>query len=148
MTFRASAIVDADATVDGTGLTISGLVSDVALDRYEVPGVDLWAVEPRGAPRANPSMRIKVVQVTDVRRQTGTRYDFILKRVVPVYDYDTKRATVLDDTITGGADGRFRLTTTVKGGDRSYDVTVSYTDEAGRRTAATTWASSDREGTP
>ncbi len=148
MAFRAAAIVDAHAKVDGTRLTISGLVSDVALDRYEVPDVDLWDVEPRGDPRANPSVTVKVVQETDVRRQTGTRYDFILKRVVPEYDYSTKRSTILKDSITGGSDGRFRLATTVKGGDRSYVVTVSYTDDAGRRTTETTWATSARNDRP
>jgi hypothetical protein len=36
-------------------------------------------------------------------------------------------------SVTTGADGTFRLTMSVKGGDHSYEVDAAYADEGGRR---------------
>jgi uncharacterized protein YfaS (alpha-2-macroglobulin family) len=67
--------------------------------------------------------------------QTGTAYNFITKRVEPVYDYGTKTATVATRTLKTDSNGAFSLGLTVAGGQRSYSVSASYTDEAGRTAA-------------
>ncbi|MCJ7711021.1 MAG: hypothetical protein MUQ32_09360, partial [Chloroflexi bacterium] len=139
--FGATAVIDADAVLSGTRLSITGKVSDVVFGRFEtVPPSQLWEVDPRGAGRPNAAVRVKVVQHTPVRRQTGTQYDFILKQVLPVYE-STERTEVVDTrTVRTGADGTFRLSVTVSGGNRSYDVSATYADEGDRQVTASAWA--------
>ena len=85
-------------------------------------------------------MQVEVIQHTPIRHQTGTRYDFITKQVEPVYDYTDQEEVVSRQTVRTGVDGTFRLAVTVKGGDRSYDVRATYTDEGGRKVTASAWA--------
>ena len=139
--FRATAMVDASATLVGTRVNITGKVSDVVFERFETaPPSELWDVDPRGAGRPDAAVQVKVVQSTPVRRLTGTRYDFITKQVEPVYDYTSREEVVSRQTVRTGADGAFRLAVTVKGGDRSYEVQATYTDEGQRRVTGSAWA--------
>ncbi|HEY5435157.1 MAG TPA: Ig-like domain-containing protein [Candidatus Limnocylindrales bacterium] len=139
--FRATALVDTTAAVAGTQVTITGKVSDVAFERFEtVSPARLWEVDPRGAGRPNAAVQVQVVQHTPVRHQTGTRYDFITKQVVPLYEYTDQADTVSSQTVRTGADGTFRLVVTVKGGNRSYEVLATYTDEGNRQVTASTVA--------
>ncbi len=79
---------------------------------------------------------MNVVEATPFRKQIGTDYDFITKRTEPVYEYDFHRVDLGDRTVTTGPDGTFRLAMTVTGGKRSYEVHVTYRDEAGRTIGA------------
>jgi alpha-2-macroglobulin len=139
--FRASAVVDAQAALAGTGLTVTGKVSDVAFDRFETAAEGaLWDVDPHGAGRANATAKVRIVQHTPVRTQTGTTYDFITKRVVPAYDYTEQVSVIGTFTVRAAADGTFRLSRTVSGGNRSYQVYATYVDEAGRSVTAEAYA--------
>ena len=139
--FRATALVDTSAALAGTRLSITGKVSDVVFERFETaPPTALWEVDPRGAGRPDAAVQVKVVQHTPIRRQTGTRYDFITKQVEPVYDYTDKEEVVSRQTVRTGVDGTFRLSITVRGGDRSYTVGATYADEGGRQVTAYAWA--------
>ena len=139
--FRATAVVDTSAAVAGTRLTITGKVSSVVFERFEtVSPAALWDVDPRGAGRPDAAVQVQITQHTPVRRQTGTRYDFITKQVEPIYDYTDKEEVVSRQTVRTGVDGTFRLAVTVKGGNRSYDVRATYADEGGRKVTASAWA--------
>ncbi|MDP2349679.1 MAG: Ig-like domain-containing protein, partial [Chloroflexota bacterium] len=139
--FRATAIVDTSAALAGTRVSITGKVSDVVFERFEtVPPSRLWDVDPRGAGRPDAAVLVNVVQHTPVRRQTGSQYDFNTKQVEPVYEYDTRVDIVSTRTVRTGADGTFRLSLTVKGGNRSYEVRATYTDEGTRQTTGSAWA--------
>lgn len=140
MVFRANGYVDAAAAVSGTRLTASGKASLPNLAGYDAPGTDIWSVDPRGAPIPNAAIRLKVVEVITVRHQTGTRYDFITKRVVPVYEYDQRETTVATRTVRTSSTGTFRTVFTVTGGDRAYRLEASYVDATGRRATEWTWA--------
>jgi hypothetical protein len=134
-------VVDTSAVLAGTRLSITGKVSNVVFERFETaPPTALWEVDPRGAGRPDAAVQVKVVQHTPIRRQTGTRYDFITKQVEPVYDYTDKEEVVSRQTVRTGVDGTFRLSITVRGGDRSYTVGATYADEGGRQVTAYAWA--------
>ena len=76
--FRSTAIVDTAATVTGKRLVVTGRVSSVVFERFETATPDqLWNVDPRGAGRANATVRVQVTERIPVRTQTGTTYDFI-----------------------------------------------------------------------
>lgn len=145
--FRASAIVDADSTLQGTQLRITGAVHDVAFRRYEVPGVNLETVDPRGAARPGVTVRVHVVEHIPVLRKTGTHYDFITKLVEPTWEVEDHTVDLGTRTLTTRADGTFRLARTVAGGSRTYETTASYTDEASRTVQAetTAWPMSSSE---
>ena len=84
---------------------------------------------------------------TQVTRQTGTRYDFIAKRTVPVYESSTRTKALPAQVATTGRDGTFRLVVTVRGGDRSYEVLGTHADAAGRTVTAqeSAWSSEPRD---
>ena len=141
--FRATAIVDASAALAGTRVNITGKVSDVVFERFETVSPDrLWEVDPRGAGRSDAAVKLRIVEHTPVRHKTGTRYDFITKQVEAVYTYSEQVDVVSTPTVRTGPDGTFRLSVTVKGGDRSYDIFATYTDEGQRQTTGTAWAES------
>jgi hypothetical protein len=133
LVFGSTAYLDAESKVDGRKLTITGSVHSVAFDRYEQRGADRGSVDPRGAPRSGAGVQIHVTEIVPVATRTGTRYDFITKEVVPVYDIEEREHDLGSRTVVTRSDGTFRLTRTVTGDDRSYRVRVSYTDEGGRR---------------
>jgi hypothetical protein len=145
--FRATALVDVGAALAGTRLAITGKVSDVAFGRFETaPPSGLAEVDPRGSGRAGASVRVQVIEHTPARHQTGTSYDFILKRVAPVYETSDRTTTVLTQTVHTAPDGTFALSPAVKGGNHSYEVRATYTDEGQRQTTGTASAETRSQG--
>ena len=149
MVFRSTAVLDSDGTLTGRRLVVRGAVHDVVFDRYDEPGADLWAVDPRGDPRAGASVVLQVTEVIPIVRQTGTRYDFIAKRTVPVYEVSERKVDLGTRRVTTRADGTFAISMTVTGGDRWYEVRARYTDEGGRRISnlSHAWAERSYEAT-
>ena len=116
-TFRSTALLDADSVLDGTHLTVTGKVSDVDFARMALADPFDWSVDPAGAPRAGATVKLTFTELVPTRERTGTTYDFILKRTVPVYDYDQREVDLGTRTVTTGADGTFRTARVVTGGD-------------------------------
>ncbi len=142
--FAASALVSVRGTVDGTRLVIDGSVNDVAFERYEAAGPDgLWDVDPIGDPRPGASVRVRVVELITTVHRVGTSYDFITKRVEPVYETREREKDLGTTAVRTSTDGTFHLQRTVTGGSRrSYSLVATYVDEAGRTTAERTLAES------
>ncbi len=128
--FAASAVVDAEAALSGTRLRVTGTVSDVDLASGTSRRRPDEEVDAPGPGRAGARVHLRIVEHWSVQRQTGTRYDRIDKKVVPVYKTVDKQRTVLDRVrhrrpATGPTRWRFD----VVGGKRSYEITASYVDE-------------------
>ena len=135
--FRSTAILDLAPRVSGTTLTIRGAVHAVDFTRFETDAGDaLSAIDPRGGPLAGRRVNLTIVERTYVTRQVGTRYDFVAKRTVPVYRTSVTKVTLPGRTATTASDGTYRLTLTVRGGNRSYQVVATHTDAGGRRVTA------------
>ena len=146
--FRSTAVLDVKPILKGTTLTITGAVHEVEFDRYdEDPTVDLYEIDPRGDPLAGRRVAIRISEQTQVTRQTGTRYDFIAKRTVPVYESSTRTKVLPARVATTGLDGSFRLVVTVRGGDRSYEVLGTHADSTGRtvKAQASAWVQERRD---
>ena len=138
--FQAGVIVQSHSVVDDGRLRVEGTVHRVAFDRFEdgEPG-SLWSVDPYGRVVAGTSVRVRVVEHRSVRRAAGTEYDWILKEVVPRYEYtdvETDRGTF---DLTTDARGRFRLSLAARP-DRSFELRISSADAQGRTTIDRAWA--------
>ncbi len=131
--FAGSAYLTLDGKVSGSRVTVSGAVNSVAFDRYEKTGADLWAVDPRGAPRAGATVRIGLVAHYLTRAQSGTAYDFVTKRVLPVYTYTEHAVTLPERTVRTNAAGTFQVAIAGRSDAYEYNLTARYTDEAGRQ---------------
>jgi hypothetical protein len=139
--FRGSILVDATGSVAARRLTVTGRVTGVDLSRFDGVAVpDLSSVDPHGAPRAGARVTVKVIAHWSSTRRIGSKYDFVLKRVVPIYEGKDRQATVATRTVVTGRDGTFRLELPVSTADRSYEVVATSSDGAGRAISTSTYA--------
>ncbi len=131
--FRSTAIMDVESAIAGTTMTVTGKVTGVDFGRLNRDATtSLWEIDPRGAPLAGRRVDVRITEQTHVTKQTGSKYDFVAKRVVPVYTTTTHTTTLPARSATTAADGTFRLTVAVRGGDRSYTAIATHGDDAGR----------------
>jgi len=138
MVFRSTAVLEAQGSLEGRTLRVSGRLADVAFERYGTDGGDadrpLWEIDPFGRPRAGAAVRVEVTELVTTRRQVGTDYDFITKRTVPRYQYSYRPVPLGTRTVRTAGDGTFRLTRMVTGGDdRAYEIRARYVDAQGTR---------------
>ncbi len=145
MVFRSSALLDAELDLRGTRLVATGAVHAADLARYEQPGIDLYEVDPRGAPMAERRVTLAITEVTPVRHKVGTRYDFIAKRVITIWNVSQRRKQLGRFNVVTEADGTFRLVVPVKAGEHSYELVATHADDAGRRIHADAEAYDDHD---
>jgi hypothetical protein len=133
--FPTSHDVDLDGRLDGRTLRVTGSVDEVDLARVEAAiAAGTWGTgdgeteDPDGAPVPRATVAVTVTELVPVRRQVGTEYDFVEKTVVPRYEYDERRETVLEVTVRTGADGRFAVKVAAPDPDHRYEVTAETTD--------------------
>jgi hypothetical protein len=139
--FAGDRLVDTAGHVASHTLTVTGRVTAVDLSTFD--GVDeaaLYGVDPHGAPVGGATVTLRVIEHRSSRKQTGTRYDFILKRVIPLYE-DKEIVTVVGRrTVVTRADGTYRVTLPVAGGDRAYEILAATVDDAHRSIKADAYA--------
>ena len=126
----------AEGVVRDGRVRVSGTVHEVDTERLErevAAGGSIWELDPRGAPVAGASVTARFVEIVRTRRQSGTEYDFIEKRVVPVYQYDYEERPAGSVRLTSGADGRFSGSIAAPSADRDYEVHLSATDPDGHQ---------------
>ncbi len=133
-----SRYIDARVTRGEGVITSTGTVHAVDLERLERQiAKDIHhRLDPRGAPIAGANVTASVIETEWIRRQEGTTYDFITKKVVPVYRYDSQRRRFPPQELVTAADGTFELTTPAVA-DRAYDVVLSTIDPEGRTARVT-----------
>src|SRR5262249_39839278 len=68
--------------------------------KLDAGGYLVWDADGPGRPIGSGSITVRVLHEVLVRRQTGTTYDFIEKRVVPQYDYETREVALATRTLT------------------------------------------------
>ena len=104
-----------------------------------------WDADGPGRPISGGTIRIEVIHLYRVKTQSGTAYDFIEKRVLPVYDYDERRENLGSWTVTSGAEGGFHLSTAAPVATDSYEVQLVAIDPEGRRFRRTLYVSAPYE---
>ena len=106
----------------------------------ELPGAgaaddssELW--DAHGRPAPGVTVTATIVGHIPVAKRTGERYDFIAKKVIPVYDYDIEDVPLGTRRVTADADGAFAFTLDVADSRiKACTVTLTAPDAAGRTT--------------
>ncbi|MFO7532951.1 MAG: alpha-2-macroglobulin family protein [Candidatus Limnocylindrales bacterium] len=133
-----SRYLDAQVRRAGAEIRVSGTVHEVDLERLERQiAKDIHhRLDPRGAPVPDAQVTARITETEWVRRQDGTVYDFIAKKVVPIYRYDAQRRRFPPQELVSGPDGAFTLIAPALA-DRAYEVSLTTLDPAGRTTRLT-----------
>jgi alpha-2-macroglobulin len=145
--FPSSRTIQADATIQGGRVRLRGEVHLVDRDRLETEmaaGASPWDLDPRGKPVAGATVTMTFIEYIPSRVKTGTTYDWIEKKVVPVYDYRTYSQQVRTVKVRTAADGSFSSSVRDSGHKHDYSVKVSVPDPDGHTARANIWASGGR----
>lgn len=125
---------------------ISGTVYDLDLSRLN--GDVLTAPDDfYGEVVPGAAVTVRVTETEPVRIETGERYDFVQKRVVKTYRYDSVNRAVGPFEAKAGDDGRFDVTFPARR-DRSYEAVVDVVDGDGRTTERHLWIGTTYLGDP
>ncbi|HEX2469914.1 MAG TPA: Ig-like domain-containing protein [Candidatus Limnocylindrales bacterium] len=144
--FPSNWIVSGDATVRGGRVRISGTMNVLDRDRVEreiAAGEWAWELDPRGAAVANRQVRARIIELIPVKRRIGSDYDFISKRVIPLYDYEFRERVAGTLRLTTNGRGRFAGSIAAPNRAHTYRIDLSATDFDGLRTTATAYASEE-----
>lgn len=140
-------VVPAAVWLEGSGevrdghVVVGGTLSRVDLGRVERDlELGTWPEDPSGDPVIGGTVTIRIVENVPVRKQVGTTYDYIEKRVVPTFEYSYDTRPVGTYTSRSGAGGAISLSVPVANGDHSYEITLSSRDGTGRTGSTTLYA--------
>jgi hypothetical protein len=135
LVFPATAWIQGTARLNGSQLTASGTVNQVDVSRLEAAYAasgDFSDVDPRGAAIAGKGVKAVFTELVPVRRLVGQRYDFIAKKTVLEYEYDTKEVALGSTTLTTDSVGHFSLARTIPDGTHEYRVGLTIVDADGK----------------
>ena len=138
------------ATISGGRVRATGTLSEIARDRLEREvsgGADPWSLDPAGAAIADHAVSLTFYDVVTNRVKSGTRYDFIEKKVVPTYEYSTTERVA--DTVKVRTDSKGRFSASVHAADgHAYRVRATATDTDRHVASWIQWANQpyQREG--
>lgn len=150
-------IVPSRAWLEGGGIVTGGrVVADGRLTWADIAGMEaklaaggsLDGTEGPGRPIGGGTVRAEVVHLVPIRHQIGTSYDFIEKRVVPVWEYDERRDSLGTYALTAAADGTFRLSVPAPVATDRYEVILRTSDPEGRSFVRTLEASAPVDHQP
>jgi hypothetical protein len=135
--FPSTAWLTMRAALDRERLTIQGTLTRVELDELNAaydPESWRWPSGrvADGRPLGGHTITARVTQIDWVRRQTGTRYDYIEKRVVQIFDWDEVETNLGTFEVETGSEGRYRLSLPVPSASSSYEIHLRATDADGR----------------
>lgn len=131
--FKSTAWLAGSATLDATGLSVSGTLSAVDFEKVEQAMAASGQVDdPAGAPIVSRTVTASVVHLVPERVQDGSTYDFISKTVVPRYVTQIREQVVGNVSTTSGSDGRFSLVSPVPTTADGYRVVLTSQDRGGR----------------
>ncbi len=135
------------SSLDGDRLRLEGTVSNAAIKRLErqfaALDPDQWVdeLDPTGSPIAGARVTLEVERLVITRTLSQQNYDFITKRVVPIYDEETRYVPVATRSVRTDGDGRYRLSVRVPSRKATYRVRLRTNDGSGRTMAISLWAS-------
>jgi hypothetical protein len=141
LVFPTDVHLTASASISDRRLVVRGSARAVDLARIERElAAGTYRDDPAGAALPGQQISAQVTELIPVRHLVRRDYDFIEKKIVPVYEYDVQRKQLTTRSVSAGADGSFALELAVPDAAHEYEVLLTTTDSSGReqrRTAAT-----------
>ena len=141
--FPSTRTIDASASIAGGNVRVTGSVHLVDVDRLEAEiasGREVWELDPRAAAVAGATVNVRFVELIPNRKQVGTQYDFIEKKVVPIYDDYIVERVAGTTRARSTAKGTFVASVPASAADHDYRVEVSTADAGGRVARASNYA--------
>jgi hypothetical protein len=132
--FPSSRTVDGNARIKGGRVRVSGSVHLVDVDRLEreiASGRSIEELDPRAGAVARATVTVRFVELVPHRRQTGTHYDFIEKKVVPTYDDSIIEREAGSIRVKTAANGTYTASIPASTADHDYQAFVTVSDTAG-----------------
>jgi hypothetical protein len=150
LVFPSSRTVRADASIADGRVWIKGAVHVVDRDRLEAAiaaGSSPWDLDPRGGPVRGATVSLEFVAGIPIRTQVGTQYDWIEKKVVPLYDYHVNHVTFRTVRVRTAADGSFSASARTPSGRHDFHVRISVPDRDGHMAREIAYVSDSRAST-
>jgi hypothetical protein len=122
--------IEATATEDDGTAEVSGKLFNIDLEPYNRGEVPLHA-NPTGPAVPNAKIEMELVKTWYETIQTGTRYDYLQKKVTPIYRYEPHQETVTTTTATTDKNGNFVQKFDVDE-EFNYQVKMASKDSKGR----------------
>jgi len=107
--------------------------------KLDAGGLLDWVGDGPGQPISSGRVTAHVYHEVMTRTKTGTSYDFIEKRVVPVYEYDRHDVDLGTRTLTSTSGGAFRLSMHAPIATDDYRVELTARDPEGRKSTRTVY---------
>jgi hypothetical protein len=132
--FPSTRTIDANASFANGKVRVSGSVHLVDVDRLEseiTSGRPIWELDPRAAAVAGATVTARFIELVPHRRQVGTQYDFIEKKVVPAYEDTITERAAGTVRVKTGANGTYSVSIPASTADHDYQVIVTVADAGG-----------------
>jgi hypothetical protein len=144
--FPSSRTVDAASRIANGRVRVVGGVHLVDVDRLErevAGGADIWGLDPRGKPVGGTNVIAHFSELIPVRTRTGTEYDFIEKKAVPVYDYRTDYRDAGTVRVKTNPTGAYTVSIPASRAGHDYVVDLTISDPGGHKATTSTYASAE-----
>jgi hypothetical protein len=129
--FPSTWTIDAAALIADAQVRVTGSVHAVDRDRLEreiANGKSVWELDAAGAPIVGTTVTATFTELIPYRIQRGTRYDFIEKKVVPVYEHGSTERAAGTVRVTTQNDGSFSASIKASTAGYTYRVRLTATD--------------------
>jgi hypothetical protein len=131
--FPASEHLAASGSVSGGRLHVTGTLRTIDLAAVERAIADgSWTWEPAGPGIVGRRISVLVTDLVPVKTRVGTRYDYIEKVTVPIYEYTIDRKQLSSTTVVTTAGGQLVLDLAVPAADHQYEVAFTTEDSKHR----------------
>ena len=134
LVFPSAYVFDASARLAGGRILVDGSVHEVDRDRLEqeiAASGESWGLDHLGAAVAGASVTASFVEIIPRRIQTGTEYDFIQKKAVPIWEYESTERDAGTVRVRTGRGGTFAADIPAPGEAHSFIVRLSVRDPDG-----------------
>jgi hypothetical protein len=142
--FPSSRTIDAVSRIGQGKVIVTGGVHLVAVNRLEAAvarGYSIWELDPRGAAVRNATVTIAFFELVPSRHYIGTEYDFVEKKVVPIYDTSVDDRAAGTVRVSTRADGSWTASVPASLAGHGYRIVASVGDPDGHVARITTYAS-------
>ena len=142
--FPSSRTIDAVSRIGQGKVIVTGGVHLVAVNRLEAAvarGSSVWDLDPRGAAVRNATVTVAFYELVPTRQYIGTEYDFVEKKVVPIYETDILDRAAGTIRVTTAADGSWAASVPASLAGHGYRIVASVGDPDGHVARVTTYAS-------